>query len=176
MTHSVADRRGASIGRAICGAAVVLLVLTGCGGTATTPKGSVADPSAAKKSVVDIVERSTVAVGGDWQVYRGPAVEPCGQDADDRVRYVYIVERTGSASGPQRDLEAVRSVWEDAGMVVSDTDRSAAGTGLGIRGTSGPVTSIGLDVRPDRYTISGVSVCAPGNATELRDDEFTEEP
>jgi hypothetical protein len=153
--------------------ALVMLVLTGC--VSTTPSGSEVDAATAKRSIVDLVERSTSAVGGDWTVYRGPSVEPCGQDVEDRVRYVYIVERAGSTAGRQRDVEAVRAVWEDAGTDVVDTDTGGAGTRVGIRGTSGPVTSIGLDAGPDRYRMSGVSVCAPGNASELRDDEFGDE-
>ncbi|MDP9737040.1 hypothetical protein [Curtobacterium sp. 260] len=153
--------------------ALVLLVLTGC--VSTAPRGSEVDAATAKRSIVDLVERSTSAVGGDWTVYRGPAVEPCGQDVGDRVRYVYIAERAGSTTGRQRDVEAVRAVWEDAGTDVVDTGTGGAGTRVGIRGTSGPVTSIGLDAGPDRYRMSGVSVCAPGNASELRDDEFGDE-
>jgi hypothetical protein len=150
-------------------------MLTACGSTTTTPRGSDMDPSTAKKSIVDLVERSTAAVGGDWKVYRGPAVEPCGQDVEDRVRYVYIVEREGSATGLQRDVDAVRAVWKDAGMDVVDTATTGGATRAGIRGTGDPVTSIGFDAKPDRYSMSGVSVCAPGNASELRDEEFSDQ-
>lgn len=164
-------------GRLACAAAIPLLALTGCGGTSAPSSGSDRDPSTARQSIVDLVERSTAAVGGDWEVYRGPAVEPCGQDVEDRVRYVYIVERAGSAAAPERDVDAVRAVWRDAGV---DVDVVETGTGggsarVGLRGTGDPVTSIGFDAEPDRYSMSGVSVCAAGNATELRDGEFRDE-
>ncbi|MCL9664583.1 hypothetical protein L2091_05000 [Curtobacterium albidum] len=169
---STRTRRTALLGSTT---ALVLLMLTACGSTTTTPRGSDMDPSTAKKSIVDLVERSTAAVGGDWKVYRGPAVEPCGQDVEDRVRYVYIVEREGSATGLQRDVDAVRAVWKDAGMDVVDTATAGGAARAGIRGTGDPVTSIGFDAKPDRYSMSGVSVCAPGNASELRDEEFSDQ-
>lgn len=175
MTESVTVRKGGLVGRATCAAALVLLALTGCGGTSAPSSGSDLDPSTARQSIVDLVERSTAAVGGDWEVYRGPAVEPCGQDVEDRVRYVYIVERAGSAAALERDVDVVRAVWRDAGVDVVETGTGGGSTRVGVRGTSGPVTSVGFDAAPDRYSMSGVSVCAAGNATELRDEEFRDE-
>ncbi len=120
------------------------------------------DPSTAKKSIVDLVERSTAAVGGDWKVYRGPAVEPCGQDVEDRVRYVYIVEREGSATELQRDVDAVRAVWKDAGMDVVDTATAGGATRAGIRGTGDPVTSIGFDAKPTGTACPESASARPG--------------
>lgn len=163
--------RSVRVGRSVCAAALVLLALADCAGT-STPTTTTVDPATAKQSIVDLVERSTAAVGGDWTVYRGPAVEPCGQDVEDRVRYVYIVERAGTTTGLQHEVDAVRSVWEDVGMDVVDTSSGGGSTRVGLRGTGDRVTSIGFDAKADGSRIAGVSVCAAGNATELRDGEF----
>ncbi|KTR41906.1 hypothetical protein NS263_03520 [Curtobacterium oceanosedimentum] len=164
--------RSVRVGRSVCAAALVLLALADCAGT-STPTTTTVDPATPKQSIVDLVERSTAAVGGNWTVYRGPAVEPCGQDVEDRVRYVYIVGRAGAVTGLlQHDVDVVRAVWEDAGMNVVDTSSGGGSKPVGLRGTGDPVTSIGFDAKPDRSRISGVSVCAAGNATELRDGEF----
>ncbi|QCR43495.1 hypothetical protein C1N91_07980 [Curtobacterium sp. SGAir0471] len=172
MIQSITARNGELIGRAACVAALALPILTGCAGTSTPRDAPDTDPRSAKQSIVDLVERSTAAVRGEWTVSRGPAVEPCGQDAEDSVRYVHIVERAGATTGLQHDVEVVRAVWEDAGMDVVDTSSGGGSKPVGLRGTGDPVTSIGFDAKPDRSRISGVSVCAAGNATELRDGEI----
>ena len=150
--------------------AVLSTTLTSCASSTSSDGGS-ANPSVAKKTVVDVVERSTAAVGGSWQVYRGPAVEPCG-DAPERVRYVFIMERTAAAEGQQADIDAVKDVWKDEGIEFFDTRTGGDDPVLGIRGKGGPVTSIGFNARPARYSISGVSTCAAGDASHLRDEEF----
>ena len=91
---------------------------------------------------------------------------------EDRVRYVYIVERAGTTTGLQHEVDAGRSVWEDVGVDGVDTSSGGGSKPVCLRGTCDPVTSIGFDAKPDRSRISGVSVCAAGNATELRDGEF----
>jgi len=129
-------------------------------------------PSQAKKSIVDIVERSAHAIGGDWQVYSGPAVEICGEDAPDEVRYSYIMERPADgAATSESDIRQLEALWKDEGLRTFDYQSGGSDPFIGIRGKGGRVTTIGFDALPGGSTIVGTSTCAPGDLRELREQE-----
>ena len=129
-------------------------------------------PSQAKKSIVDIVERSADAIGGDWQVYSGPAVEICGQDAPDEVRYSYTMERPADgAATSESDIRQLEALWKDEGLRTFDYQSGGSDPFLGVRGKGGRVTTIGFDALPGGSTIAGTSTCAPGDLRELREQE-----
>lgn len=159
--------------RVICavatGAAVTLL-LTSCGSSGSGGTGR--QPSTVEKSIVDLVERSTAAIGGKWEVYSGPSVEACGDGASDSARYVYIMDRVDRSGGdPTADLDEIKALWKGDGIEVSDYESGGADLLLGVRGSGGPTTSIGFDAFPKGYSITGVSQCADGNVSELRKSE-----
>jgi hypothetical protein len=155
---------------AVATVAAVTLVLTSCGSSGTAGAGK--EPSTVKKSIVDLVERSTAAVGGEWDVYSGPSVEACGDGAVDEVRYVYIMDRVDRPAGdPTADLDEITALWTDEGLEVTDYKSDGADPLLGVRGSGGPTTSIGFDAFPTGYSITGVSQCADGNVSELRKSE-----
>jgi hypothetical protein len=150
--------------------AALTLVLTSCGSSGTAGTGR--EPSTAEKSIVDLVQRSTAAIGGEWDVYSGPSVEACGDGAVDEVRYVSIMDRVGRPTGdPSADLDEIKALWKDEGIEVSDYESGGADPLLGVRGSGGPTTSIGFDAFPKGYSITGVSQCADGNVSELRKSE-----
>ena len=159
--------------RVICavatGAAVTLL-LTSCGSSDSGGTGR--QPSTVEKSIVDLVDRSTAALGGKWEVYSGPSAEACGDGASDSARYVYIMDRVDRPGGdPTADLDEIKALWKGAGIEVSDYESGGADPLLGVRGSGGPTTSIGFDAFPKGYSITGVSQCADGNVSELRKSE-----
>lgn len=159
--------------RVICavatGAAVTLL-LTSCGSSDSGGTGR--QPSTVEKSIVDLVERSTAAIGGKWEVYSGPSVEACGDGASDSARYVYIMDRVDRPGGdPTADLDEIKALWKGDGIEVSDYESGGADPLLGVRGSGGPTTSIGFDAFPKGYSITGVSQCADGNVSELGKSE-----
>jgi len=159
--------------RVICavatGAAVTLL-LTSCG--SSDSGGTRRQPSTVEKSIVDLVERSTAAIGGKWEVYSGPSVEACGDGASDSARYVYIMDRVDRPGGdPTADLDEIKALWKGDGIEVSDYESGGADPLLGVCGSGGPTTSIGFDAFPKGYSITGVSQCADGNVSELRKSE-----
>jgi len=151
-------------------AVTAALTLTSCGNSA--PEGTTVKPSAVKKSIVDLVERSTAALGGKWEVYSGPSVEACGDGASDSARYVYIMDRVDRPGGdPTADLDKIKALWKGDGIEASDYKSGGADPLLGVRGSGGPTTSIGFDAFPKGYSITGVSQCADGNVSELRKSE-----
>jgi hypothetical protein len=154
-------------------AALVLttaLTITSC---SANPGGSTVDPSDAEKSIVDIVKESTAAVGGEWTLYRGPDAEVCEQpNGRDGAHYVYILERAGAdGTAPATDISTVEELWKSKGIT---TERFASGGSdplRGVRGVGGPVTSMGFNAYPQRYSITGVSKCSSGDVKELRESE-----
>ncbi|PYY36399.1 MULTISPECIES: hypothetical protein [unclassified Curtobacterium] len=151
-------------------AVTAALTLTSCG--SSTPGGITVKPSTVKKSIVDLVERSTAAIGGKWEVYSGPSVEACGEGAEDKARYVYIMDRVDQPTGdPTADLGKIKALWKSDGIEVTDYKSGGADPLLGVRGSGGPTTSIGFDAFPKGYSVTGVSQCADGNVSELRKSE-----
>ncbi|MDN3477040.1 hypothetical protein [Curtobacterium sp. APC 4022] len=155
---------------AVATGAAVTLLLTSCGSSDSGGTGR--QPSTVEKSIVDLVESSTAAIGGKWEVYSGPSVEACGDGASDSARYVYIMDRVDRPGGdPTADLDEIKALWKGAGIEVSDYESGGADPLLGVRGSGGPTTSIGFDAFPKGYSITAVSQCADGNVSELRKSE-----
>lgn len=142
-------------------------VLSAC---SAEPGGARADASEAKRSIVDVVEHSTASIGGEWSVYSGPAAESCDRaGAAPGARWSYIVERTApDGVDPAVDVERVEQAWEEQGIAVERFESGAADPLLGVRGSGGPVTSIGFNAFPQRYSVTGESTCFDGSVDDLR--------
>ncbi|MFJ3027625.1 hypothetical protein ACIPEQ_02165 [Curtobacterium sp. NPDC087080] len=164
---TIAPRHRSSAWLALAAAIGLSLVLTSCADSSVDRKGTTVRASEAEKSIVDLVERSSEAIGGEWRVSLGPSVEACGEGVEDRVRYVYVLERDGSPESAERDIRAVTELWEQDGIEVFDTETGGDEPLRGVRGKGGPTTSIGFDAHPARSSLSGVSACAPGRADDL---------
>jgi hypothetical protein len=151
--------------RGLRGTLVVVLALAGCSAGQDDAR-----PSVVKKDIVQSVRRATSDIGGDWRVYRGPDVESCSDHDEDHVRYVYIVERPKSADDDvAADMRKLEGSWEDAGIAVERFSTKGENPTVGLRGTGGPITSIGYVSCYGGYRITGVSKCAPGDVLELSD-------
>lgn len=127
-------------------------------------------PSEAKKSIVDVVQHTTKSIGGDWNVYSGPAAESCERPgAGSGARWSYIVERKApDGVDPAADVQRVEQAWKDQGITVERFESGSADPLLGVRGSGGPVTSIGFNAFPQRYSVTGESVCFDGDVDDLR--------
>ncbi|MDP9737041.1 hypothetical protein [Curtobacterium sp. 260] len=142
-------------------------VLTAC---SADPGGSGTDASHAKRSIVRVVEQTTESIGGGWSVYSGPAAEHCERaGAAPGARWSSIVERTApDGVDPAADVERVEQAWNELEIT---TERFASGSAdplLGVRGAGGPVTSIGFNAFPQRYSVTAESTCFDGSVAELR--------
>ncbi|ROR31360.1 hypothetical protein EDF63_2801 [Curtobacterium sp. JUb34] len=160
-------------GRVDVGAAVILTAALSAAGCSNAPGSKAADPSEAKQSIVSIVEESADAVGGDWTVYRGPAAEVCTQSGGgDGARFVYILERSDTdGTDPAADIRTVEELWQAKGITTERFESGGSDPLTGIRGADGPVTSIGFNAYPQRYSITGVSKCSDGDVKDLRSPE-----
>lgn len=127
-------------------------------------------PSEAKKSVVDVVDQSTAAVGGRWERASGPAVRECGQASGaPGTAYVSIVKRVDTeGSDADADVDALVKHWREAGIDVERFQSGGDNPVPGARGRGGPLISIGFDANPGNYRITAVSKCSDGDPDELR--------
>jgi hypothetical protein len=154
--------------RGLRGTLVVVLAVVALAGCSAGQDD--ARPSVVKKDIVQSVRRATSDIGGDWRVYRGPDVESCSDHDEDHLRYVYIVERPKSADDDvAADMRKLEGSWEDAGIAVERFSTKGENPTVGLRGTGGPITSIGYVSCYGGYRITGVSKCAPGDVLELSD-------
>lgn len=142
-------------------------VLSAC---SADPGGARADASEAKRSIVDVVEHTTASIGGEWSVYSGPAAESCDRaGAAPGARWSYIVERVAPAGvDPAADVERVEQAWEEQGIVAERFESGSADPLLGVRGAGGPVTSVGFNAFPQRYSVTGESTCFDGSVADLQ--------
>lgn len=164
--------RGAA--RTSVGVTLILTATLTVVGCSNSPGGKTVDPSEAKKSIVDTVKESTDAVGGEWTVYRGPAAEVCTQSGGDGdgARFVYILERSDTdGTDPAADIRTVEELWKSKGITTERFESGGSDPLTGIRGADGPVTSIGFNAYPQRYSITGVSKCSDGDVKDLRSPE-----
>jgi len=163
------DARRAAV--AAIGALLCLGTLAGCSASSTSGDSG-REPATVRKSVVDVVERSAAAVGGNWKVYSGPSVEGCGDGVEDKARYVYIMERSGSTGDePADDVQAMAEFWDGEGIATTAYKSGGADPLLGMRGKGGPILTIAFNAYPERYSITAVSACADGNVSDLLEDE-----
>jgi hypothetical protein len=154
--------------RSIAIVAASALALTGC--TRGTPTDAV-NPEGAREAVVAMVDTSAKAIGGEWQVYSGPAVEECTMnDGRDGAAYAYILMRGPTVGDPEADVAALDELWSGRGITTKTYQSGGTPPHLGIRGVGGPTTSIDLLADPRGYSISAVSECADGDAPEMQGD------
>lgn len=150
--------------------AVLVATATVLSACSAHPGGPSADPSDAKRSIVELVGLTTTTIGGDWSVYSGPAAESCERaGAAPGARWSYIVERPApDGVDPAADVERVEQAWTEQGIAVERFESGSADPLLGVRGTGGPVTSVGFNAFPQRYSVTGESTCFDGNVDGLR--------
>ena len=147
-------------------ATVALLVavpflLTSC------QRGPTVQPNEAKKDIVDVVDRTTDALGEKWTVRRGPALGKCPATAEtDGVTWTYILDRD-EVGDQTSDRAAVKDLWDSSGITTSDYESGGADPLRSVVGHGRPTWSIEFLTRSDGYTVHGVSQCADGDYKEM---------
>jgi hypothetical protein len=144
-------------------AVLAVTVLAGCtgGGTDMTAND-------AKQTIVDVVDKSASALGGDWKVRSGPAVGVCSKaDGGRGAAYTYIVDRLETGE-PAADSATVEAHWKQEGITTRRYKSGGDDPLLGVDGTSDEVRSVSFLANPKRYSITGVSVCFDGDAADMQ--------
>ena len=151
---------------AIATSAAVMFV--GCTGGTTMNAAPTKASDEAKHLVVDIVDRSTAALGGEWTVRSGPAVQACAlPSGGSGAAFAYIVDRAAGGE-PTADIGTLKTLWEREGVTTEVYQNGGSNPVGGVRGTGGPTTSIDLYADPKGYTVEGLSVCTEGDAAEMQ--------
>ncbi|PZF56489.1 hypothetical protein DEJ23_09985 [Curtobacterium sp. MCSS17_008] len=149
-------------------AASAALLLVGCTGGTTMNATPRQTSDEAKQIVVDIVDRSTAAIGGEWTVRSGPAVQACAlPSGGSGAAFAYIIDRAAGGD-PSADVAILKALWEREGIATEVYKNSGSDPVGGMRGTGGPTTSIDLYADPKGYTVEGLSVCTEGDAAEMQ--------
>lgn len=136
----------------------VALALSGCA------EGTPVQPKEAKHAIVSIVDRSTDALGGDWDVDSGPGLGTCS----DGITYVYIKKR--AAGDVTADTEELERLWNDRGITTRRFNTGGDDPISGVDGAGGPTTSISFTAAHGQYTIDGESECAEGDFVKMVED------
>jgi len=139
----------------------VPLLLTSC------QRGPAVQPNEAKKDMVDVVDRTTEALGGKWTVRRGPALGKCPTAAETGgVTWTYILDR-GEVGDQMADRATVKDLWDSFEITTSDYESGGSEPLRSVVGHGGPTWSIEFLTRSDGYTVHGVSECADGDYKDM---------
>ncbi len=131
------------------------------------------DADTAKRTMIDIVDQTTAALGGEWETRTSPDyVESCQLSGDEEgARWVYRVARSGSGDN-DADAAAASHIWTSAGMTV---DRLADTKGPALVARGGDrVETIRLFAFPDNSSIQALSMCFAGDADEIEERQAEE--
>ena len=74
------------------------------------------------------------------------------------------------ARSDEADVATLDELWSARGITTETYQSGGSPPHLGIRGAGGPTTSIDLLADPRGYSISAVSECADGDASEMQGD------
>ena len=135
-----------------------------------TERTSSVDADTAKRTMIDIVDQTIAALGGEWETRTSPDyVESCQLSSDeDGARWVYRVARAESGDA-EADAAAATDVWRSAGMTVH---RLADTKGPAIVARGGDrVETIRFFVFPGNYSIQALSTCFAGDADEIEEQQ-----
>lgn len=165
--------------RRIMTATVVLLLsavsTAGCAGqqrdaTPSTERTTSVDADSAQRTMIDIVDQTTAALGGEWETRTSPDyVESCQLSSDEEgARWVYRVARAASAD-VEADAAAASDVWRSAGLTV---DRLADSKGPAVVARGGDrVEMIRFFAFTGNYSIQALSMCFAGDADEIEEQQ-----
>jgi hypothetical protein len=156
----------------------IVWLLTGCVLTAPdtrTTRGTepVVDAETAKQQMIAAVDDATGLLGGEWTARTGPdAAERCTlPDGERGAHWRYL---TGSAieGQPEEDGTAMADHWRAQGMRVTARDTSTGPVVFG--GGGGEIASISFYAVSGNYTVQAVSLCFPGDADRMAEDDADE--
>jgi hypothetical protein len=124
-----------------------------------------------KGAVVTVVDDTTAEIGGEWEVYSGPAVEGCTMsDGRDGAAFSYITTLRPGGSDPEADVAAVESLWRDRGLATERYESGGSDPILGVRGGGSAADSLDFLADVRMYSLSGLSTCAEGDAVQMQND------
>ncbi len=148
--------------------AVTIAVLAVTGGllTACQP-GETMTPHEARDQLVTTIEDTGALLDvPGWKRDFSPRIQEC--DGGNGVKYGYSYSSPPPDGDHLADANTVADYWDSLGMTVRiDTSSDPV-----VFATGGPVTGLSFGTGPGLYYIAGSSLCVPGNANDLIDEEY----
>ncbi|WIE74667.1 hypothetical protein [Curtobacterium sp. MCSS17_007] len=131
------------------------------------------DAETAKQQMIDAVDDATRLLGGHWEARTGPDYpEDCVlSDGEQGAQWRYL---TGStlAGNPSEDGARIADHWRGQGLQVVVRGSSDGPAVFGSGG--GQIASISAYVYPGNYTVQAVSLCFPGDADRIVEQQADE--
>jgi ABC-type transport system substrate-binding protein len=144
--------------------AAVVLTSSSCAAS----KENEMSPERARDALVSIVENSAQLLDVQGWTWDGaPEVGNCGQQRGERVNYTYGYGAPPPDSDHAADAQKVADYWTSLGMEVRIVDKPA----VVVYATGGPVKGLSFSTAPGDYHIAGTSLCVPGDADEIRQQD-----
>lgn len=142
--------------------AVVGIALASCG-----PQEANVTPNDARDTLTTIIHESAELLDtGGWQESSAPGIQSC--DGGNGVKWNYLYSAMPGDADPLADAQKVAAHWESMGMTVRlDTEHAPV-----VFATGGPLQGLSFSTGPGKYGIGGTSACVPGDANQIRDDEY----
>ena len=145
------------------------LSLTGCSAD-EGKNGETQDVNDAKGAIGAFVDESSSALGGDWRVSSGPAVESCDRDGGQGAAFGYLVAIDQPGGDLEQDIASLERLWTERGLTTERYQSGGSDPVLGIRGSGGSIATVDFLADPRRYGIDSLSSCVEGDAAELQND------
>jgi hypothetical protein len=148
-------------------AAVVSFAVTLTLASCAADPGEEMTPQESRDAFMKIVQDTSVLVAEDgWSEVSPPSWGPCslGSGEGASVGWTYVHE---PLADHVESAKAVADYWSSLGMkveTVTEPDVSVYATGGGAK-------ALAFETAPGSYSISGTSLCAPGDSLELMREE-----
>ena len=139
-----------------------MVALTGCG-----PQEADVTPDEARETLTSIIHDTAELLGTPgWEESSAPSVQSC--DGGNGMKWNYLYTAPRGDADPIADAEKIAAHWETLNMSVRiNTQHDPR-----VFATGGPLQGLSFVAVSESYGISGTSACVPGNADEIRDEEY----
>ncbi|MET3636819.1 hypothetical protein [Curtobacterium oceanosedimentum] len=140
------------------------------GAAPSTERTTPVDADTAQRTMIDVVDQATAALGGEWETRTSPDyVESCQLSSNgEGARWVYRVARSESGDA-EADAVAASGIWRSDGMRV-DRLVDAKGPAMVARGGD-RVDTIRFFAFPGNDSIQALSLCIAGDADEIEEQQ-----
>ena len=161
--HSSKERAVVSPSRTVT---IALLAVTVGLLTACQSEEAMTPHEARDQLVATIEETGTLLDVPGWERASAPTIQDC--DGGNGVKYGYSYSSPPPDGDHVADANTVADHWKSLGMAV----RIDASSDPVVYAEGGPVEGLSFGTGPGSYYIAGSSLCVPGNADDLVDEEY----
>lgn len=141
-------------------AAPVFLCASGCSSSGASERTTAEVESLLISTISDT---APIAASTDWKLNSGrPAPTPCGDQAVTKFAWSITTDR---GHDPETDARQVYEYWTGLGMKTRLVEKPIPA----VYARGGNIRTVAFSTGPALYSISGTSLCAPGNSVELEE-------